>query len=391
MNSPLRAACVLLAIALAAGPALAQPDPDADWRLVQVPAEWGTIGGDLADYDGFAWCRCFIQVPAEWDGEELTLALGKIDDADEAFLNGVRIGGTGGMPPNYQTGWQTVRRYTVAPEHVRFGGYNLIAVRVYDGGGGGGMISGDLALHGPKAFLSLTGKWQLRIGDDPSWANWPADPATPEGEKVAQEYQDASDSAVGQFQKPPPVPAGPPEGDLTLWYRQPAEKWTEALAIGNGRLGAMVFGRIDTERIQLNEDSLWTGEPIDRDKPDAAKHLAEARRLLFAGKYVEGQKYVQDNIMGRRIDKGIHTYQTLGDLELSFEEQTDVSEYRRDLDLDSAIARVSYRAGDAAFTREAFSSAPDRVIVVRLDCDTPDMLTFGVTLSRPADAEVRVV
>ena len=178
------------------------------------------------------------------------------------------------------------------------------------------------------------------------------------------------------------------EKKLKLWYRQPAEEWVEALAIGNGRLGAMVFGGVQRERLQLNEDSLWAGHPVDRDNPDAIKYLDEARQLLFDGKYVEGQKLIQEKIMGLRLDGGINTYQTLGDLELSFQGHEGATHYRRELDLDTAIAIVSYRVGDATFTREVFSSAPDQAMAIRLTCDKPGMVTFDVNLSRPADAEI---
>jgi len=181
-----------------------------------------------------------------------------------------------------------------------------------------------------------------------------------------------------------------PGNELKLWYRQPAQEWVEALPIGNGRLGAMVFGGIQRERLQLNEDTLWSGKPIERDKPDAAKYLPEARRLLFEGKYVEGQKLVQDRIMGLRLEKGNHSYQTLGDLELSFETHGDVSDYRRELDLDAAVAAVTYRIGHATFTREVFSSPVHQVIVVRLTCDKPGMVTFDARLTRPGGANVAV-
>ena len=180
------------------------------------------------------------------------------------------------------------------------------------------------------------------------------------------------------------------ETEMKLWYRQPAQEWVEALPIGNGRLGAMVFGGVQRERLQLNEDTLWSGKPIERDKPDAAKYLSEARRLLFEGKYIEGQKLVQDKIMGLRLEKGNHAYQTLGDLELSFETQGEVSDYRRELDLDTAIAAVTYCIGDANFTREMFSSPVHQVIVVRLTCDKPGMITFDAQLSRPGGANVAV-
>jgi len=81
--------------------------------------------------------------------------------------------------------------------------------------------------------------------------------------------------------------------EYTLWYKQPAQAWEEALPIGNGRLGAMIFGGIDIERIQLNEDTLWAGQPIDRDREGAYEHLPKARELIFAGKYIEGQQIMQ--------------------------------------------------------------------------------------------------
>ena len=128
---------------------------------------------------------------------------------------------------------------------------------------------------------------------------------------------------------------------MKLWYRQPAQEWVEALPIGNGRLGAMVFGGIQRERIQLNEDSVWSGKPVEQDKPGAAKYLPEARQLLFDGKYTEAEKLVSEKIMGLRLEGGTHCYQTLGDLELIFEQHSEASDYRRELDLDSAIAQVS--------------------------------------------------
>jgi len=181
----------------------------------------------------------------------------------------------------------------------------------------------------------------------------------------------------------------PPEAPLVLWWRRPAGKWTEAMPVGNGRLGAMIFGRVDKERIQLNEDTLWTGQPADRANPEALKTLPEARRLLFDGKYVEGQKLVAQKIMGKRLATGTHTYQTLGDLTLTFPAAQQADAYRRDLDLDTAVARVTYRDGEAVFTREVFSSPVDQAIVVRLACSKPGRISFGAALSRPADATAK--
>ena len=185
--------------------------------------------------------------------------------------------------------------------------------------------------------------------------------------------------------------ASVPDGDMALWYRQPAAEWVEALPIGNGRLGAMVYGGVNREWLQLNEDTLWTGRAIDRNRKDVTKALDRAREMIFEGKYVEAQAFVQENIMGTRVEKGLHTYQTLGDLELTFPERDKVSDYRRQLDLDTAVASTSYRAGNAVFTREVFSSPADQAIVMRLTCDKTGMITFDAALSRPADATVKVI
>jgi alpha-L-fucosidase 2 len=171
---------------------------------------------------------------------------------------------------------------------------------------------------------------------------------------------------------------------LLLWYRQPASAWTEALPIGNGELGAMVFGGVEHERLQLNIDTLWAGSPIDRVKAGAHEHLAEARRLLFDGKYVEGQRIMQEHFMAERL---IRSYQTLGDLHVSPRPGGRISEYRRQLDLDTAIATTSYVQDGVRFTREVFSSPVDKVLVVRMTCDQAGGLNAGVRLDRPGDDE----
>src|SRR5205085_2791324 len=128
-----------------------------------------------------------------------------------------------------------------------------------------------------------------------------------------------------------------------LWYRQPATKWVEALPLGNGRLGAMVFGGAPVERIQLNEDSIWAGEKRDRNNPAAKQNLAEVRRLLFAGQLREAEQLAERTIIA--VPKRMPPYQTLGDLALRFSGQEQFSNYRRELDLDSGSARISYESG----------------------------------------------
>ena len=175
---------------------------------------------------------------------------------------------------------------------------------------------------------------------------------------------------------------------LKLWYNKPAQKWTEALPVGNGRLGAMVYGTVDTERLQLNEDTLWAGQPVNRDRVGAYKYLPEARRLIFEGKYTEAQSLMQREFMGPRL---VRSYQTLGDLRLRFGDNGQVTDYRRQLDLDAATTTVTYRLGDATFTREVFSSPVDQCIVVRLSCDKPAQITFDASLWRPEDFTVETV
>jgi len=172
---------------------------------------------------------------------------------------------------------------------------------------------------------------------------------------------------------------------LKLWYTQPAKEWTQALPVGNGRLGAMVFGTVETERLQLNEDTVWAGGPEEQDRVGAYKFLAEARQLIFEGKYTEAQNLIQKGFMGVGPR---YSYQTLGDLNLQFQDNlTAITDYRRQLDLDTAIASVTYRSGDVTFTREVFSSPVDQCIVVRLSCDKPAQITFDANLTRPENPD----
>ncbi|MCF7669923.1 MAG: glycoside hydrolase family 95 protein, partial [Verrucomicrobia bacterium] len=175
--------------------------------------------------------------------------------------------------------------------------------------------------------------------------------------------------------------------EWVLWYEKPAEKWVQALPIGNGRLGAMVFGGVEEERIQLNEDTLWAGSPVDRDREGAYEHLDEARGLLFEGKYLEAQRIMQSEFMGPRL---IRSYQTLGDIEFEFDHGGTVEDYRRELDLDSALAKVTYTVEETTYEREVFSSPVDQAIYVHLAAHGDKALNFKVRLTRPADAKATV-
>ena len=173
--------------------------------------------------------------------------------------------------------------------------------------------------------------------------------------------------------------------DPVLWYRHPASRWGDALPIGNGRLGGMVFGGISKERIALNEDTIWNGKKRDRVNPEALKALPEVRRLLFEGNVKEAEVLEEQKMMG--IPNRQPPYQPLGDLNIEYTGLDNAQDYRRELNLATGVARVSYRVGDTTCTREIFSSAPDQAIVVRLSCDKPGKLTFRATLTRSQDAQ----
>lgn len=177
-----------------------------------------------------------------------------------------------------------------------------------------------------------------------------------------------------------------PNEPLSLWYRQPATKWVEALAVGNGRIGAMVFGGINRERLQLNEGTLWAGGPYDPVNPQAREALPEVRRLVFEGKYADAAKLVSEKVMSKPL--GQMQYQTAGDLILTFPESDSVKNYRRDLNLDRAVASVEYTAGGISYGREVFASPVDQVIVVRLSADKKNAISFTAGLESPQKVTV---
>jgi len=173
-----------------------------------------------------------------------------------------------------------------------------------------------------------------------------------------------------------------PEGKWILWYRRPAADWIQALPIGNGHMGAMVYGGADVERIQFNEDTLWTGQPQDYQNPGAAEYLPKVRELLFAGKQREAEQLAAQHCMSKPLRQ--ESYQPFGDLVLEFpESHRTVTGYRRSLDLDEAAARVEYTAGGVRYEREVIASYPDRVIAVRVTADKKGTLSFDAALLSP--------
>lgn len=200
---------------------------------------------------------------------------------------------------------------------------------------------------------------------------------------------------------------------MVLWYRQPAPQWNEALPIGNGRMGAMVFGganiganngdsldrkanieiadgkrtRAQDEHLQLNEDTVWQGGRMDRLNPKAGEVVPQIRKLLLAGQIGEAEKLAADGMLA--VPPRLPSYSTLGDLYLRSTSDSPATNYRRELNLDTAIVRASYSSNDVQYVREMFASAPDRVIVIRITASKRSRLNFHITMDRPEDFSVR--
>ena len=169
--------------------------------------------------------------------------------------------------------------------------------------------------------------------------------------------------------------------NLRLWYKESARDWNEALPIGNGKLGGMIFGNTEKERIQLNEDSIWYGGPVDRNNPDAFTYLPKIRSLLFEGKIKEAERLATMALSG--TPEGQRHYQPLGDLFLNFNhDKNRVENYLRELDLNSGLVKVQYSHDGVTYTREHFASAVDQVIVIRITADKPSSISFDAQLRR---------
>jgi alpha-L-fucosidase 2 len=175
----------------------------------------------------------------------------------------------------------------------------------------------------------------------------------------------------------------------TLWYAQPAEKWTDALPIGNGRMGAMIFGGIFDERIQFNEDTLWKGQPHDYVRAGAGESLTAIRDLLAAGNITNAIALARSNFLSDPVRQ--KAYQPFGDLRLHFAGSGDATDYRRELDLDTALASVSYKVGDVQFIRTAYASYPDRAIELLIAAvGRPGQISFTLKMDSPhADSQTR--
>ena len=155
-------------------------------------------------------------------------------------------------------------------------------------------------------------------------------------------------------------------GELKLWYSKPAKDWTEALPVGNSRLGAMVYGGTGREELQLNEETFWAGGPYDNNNTNALYVLPVVRNLIFQGKTREAQRLVDANFLARKDGM---SYLTMGSLFLDFPGHEEATDFYRDLNIEDATATTRYKVDGVTYTRRVFASFTDSVIVVRLQAD----------------------
>lgn len=174
--------------------------------------------------------------------------------------------------------------------------------------------------------------------------------------------------------------------EYKLWYQQPAKIWDEALPVGNGRLGAMVFGGVYNGRIQVNEESLWAGSQFNNNNPNALKDLGKIRELIFNGDIKQAYDLGNESLLG--TPPRFRSYQTLGDIYLSFDSVAPFTDYKRELHLNSGITRTVFTIDGITYTREVFASAPDNIIVIHLIADIPGSINTSISLHRQQDAYV---
>src|SRR5687767_8231579 len=169
---------------------------------------------------------------------------------------------------------------------------------------------------------------------------------------------------------------------LKLWYKTPAgSTWENALPVGNGRLGAMVYGNVEKEILQLNEHTVWSGSPNRNDNPAARAALPELRQLIFHGKQKEAEELANKVIISRQSHGQM--FQPVGNLEIAFPGHESFINYFRELDIERAVAKTSYQVGDIIYTREVLASLTDRVVVMHLTASKPKSLTFTLAFSSP--------
>lgn len=175
---------------------------------------------------------------------------------------------------------------------------------------------------------------------------------------------------------------GQQNSDLKLWYDEPSGKdWENALPIGNGRIGAMVYGNVSNEIFQLNEHTVWSGSPNRNDNPDALEALPKVRELIFKGEYKAAEQLANEKIITKKSHGQM--FQPVGNLELSFPNHKAYNEYFRELDISKAVSKTSYQLNGITYNREAFVSLADRVLVIKISADEPGKVSFTANFTTP--------
>jgi alpha-L-fucosidase 2 len=190
----------------------------------------------------------------------------------------------------------------------------------------------------------------------------------------------------GGYSENSEINPGRTNNTMKLWYRRPAQTWVEALPVGNGRLGAMVFGIPAREEIQINENTIWAGQPHRNDNPEARTALAEVRQLIFDSMYKEAQDLVNRKFISRN-SHGM-PYQTAGSLNLLFAGHENFTNYYRELNIETAVTATSYDVDGVTYKREVFASYPEQVLMVRITASKPSRINFTATLNHPAPVEI---
>lgn len=173
---------------------------------------------------------------------------------------------------------------------------------------------------------------------------------------------------------------------LTLWYKQPAKVWDEALPVGNGRLGAMVFGNAVKERIQINEESIWAGCPVNNNNPGSLAHLPEIQKALFESRFKDAWQLANDNMLG--TPPRIRSYQPLGDLMIDYGWKSKPENYRRSLDLKTGVAETEFTVDGKKYSQRVYASVPDNILVVTIKALDGGLIDAAFTLTREKDATV---
>ncbi len=364
--------------AVGAAPPGAPPGTDAERAVptlrgvalhkTRVPGAWEG-NGLPANTDGVAWYVGEIALAPDDLAGPARLWMGTVDDADETYVNGVRVGAT--------SGWNAPRCYDIPASTLR-PGVNRVAIRVVDEGGAGGWTArgggtgagatpcgapGDAPrLETAAGAWDLAGRWWVAAGDHPDLARF--DPVMDPDlrARVAPLFVGRRVPRIS----PASRDASPPDPAHDLWYEHPAAEWNAALPVGNGRLGAMVFGGVERETLQLNEATIWEGNAEDRNAPAAAAAWREARALALAGRHVECQALVQRAMMLPQ-DMLPRSYQPLGDLTVELVEPARRADaYRRALATEEGVATTRFVLDGVTVVREVFATAPDEVVCLRI-------------------------